>query len=99
MFVQLRQNGPCARRHGAVPLPAAYLLAHTVSPQNNVKDIKKKLKKKVVYDTLHFKLQQYLLVFKDTGDMLRLRQGQWGEGRHPFFLISHTHTRARALCS
>lgn len=41
MYVQLRQNGPCARHHGAVPLPAAYLLAHAVSPQNNVNDIKK----------------------------------------------------------
>lgn len=41
MYVQLRQNGPRARRHGAVPLPAAFLLAHAVSPpQNNVKDIK-----------------------------------------------------------
>lgn len=32
MYVQLRQNGPRARRHGAVPLPAAFLLAHAVSP-------------------------------------------------------------------
>lgn len=40
MYVQLRQNGPCARHPGAVPLPAAYLLARAVSPHNNVKDIK-----------------------------------------------------------
>lgn len=31
VYVQLRQNVPCSTQNGAVPLPAADLLAHTVS--------------------------------------------------------------------
>lgn len=65
MYVQLRQNGPRARRHGAVPLPAAFLLAHAVSPPP--KQCERHQKR--LSDTLHFKSQQYLLVFDDTGEM------------------------------
>lgn len=41
VHVQLRQNVPCSTQNGAVPLPAADLVAHTVSTRNNVKDAKK----------------------------------------------------------
>lgn len=41
VYVQLRQNVSFSTQNGAVPLPAADLLAHAVSTPNNVKDIKK----------------------------------------------------------
>lgn len=69
VYVQLRQNVPCPTQNGAVPLPASDLLAHTVSTRNNVKDVKNDWS--LVSDhPLHFKLHQYSVVLKDTGELL-----------------------------
>lgn len=49
-FVQLRQNVPCSTRSGAVPLPAADLLAHAVSPPKQCERCKEG---SVSYHSLH----------------------------------------------
>lgn len=52
VYVQLRQNVPCSTQNGAVPLPAADLLAHTVSTP-------KQCEKKESLVSITHKLQQY----------------------------------------
>lgn len=50
VYVQLRQNVPCSTRSGAVPLPAADLLAHAVSTPKQCERCKEG---SVSYHSLH----------------------------------------------
>lgn len=67
VYVQLRQNVPCSTQNGAVPLPAADLLAHTVSTPKQCERCKEGL---VSYHPLHFDIATVLSGFEDTGELL-----------------------------